>query len=91
MPYVEINLKEMKSLVKQQAQSTSNAFYTICFSVLKNVSIWAYFDLDYIIGQGDNLMKCSGVRKPLANNLYMCRNQLCSHLGQKISFFIRFS
>ena len=47
-------------------QCASNAFYAICFSVLKNVSTWAYSDLDCIIGQGDNLMKCLGVPKPLA-------------------------
>ena len=32
--------------------------------MLKNVSTWTNFDLDYIIGQGDNLMKCLGDCKP---------------------------
>ena len=47
-------------------QCTSNAFYATCFSVLKNVSISAYFDLDYIFGQRDILMKCLIDHEPLA-------------------------
>ena len=38
-------------------QCTSNAFIAICFSVVKRVSIWKSFDLDYILDQGDKLMK----------------------------------
>ena len=38
-------------------QCTSNAFVAICFSVVKRVSIWKSFDLDYILDLGDKLMK----------------------------------
>ena len=38
----------------------------LCFSVFKNVSTWAYFDLDYKIEQRDNLMKYLGVHESLA-------------------------
>ena len=38
-------------------QCTSNAFIASCFSVVKRVSIWKSFDLDYILDQGDKLMK----------------------------------
>ena len=38
-------------------QCTSNAFIAICFSVVKRVSIWKSFDLDYILDESDKLMK----------------------------------
>ena len=38
----------------------------LCFSVLKNVSTSAYFDLDYMFGQRDILMRCLGNHEPLA-------------------------
>ena len=64
--YMELTIKEIKSLMKQQVYNAQAMLFMLCFSVLKNESTWAYFDLDYIIGQGDNLMKCLGVRKTLA-------------------------
>ena len=38
-------------------QCTSNAFFAIYFSVIKSVSIWKLWDLDYILDQGDWLIK----------------------------------
>ena len=64
--YMELTIKEIKSLMKQQVYNAQAMLFMLCFSVLKNESTWAYFDLDYIIGQGDNLMKCLGVHEPLA-------------------------
>ena len=46
-------------------QCTSNAFIAICFSVVKRVSIWKSFDLDYILDQGDKLMKLLEARGAL--------------------------
>ena len=36
--------------------------------MLQNVSTWAYFDLDYIIHQGDNLMKYLVIQERLGVN-----------------------
>ena len=47
-------------------QCTSNAFLAICFSAVKNVSVWKPFDLDYILYHGDNLMKSLEAFQPLA-------------------------
>ena len=46
-------------------QCKSNAFYTIAFSLFKNVWTWTYFDLDHTINKGDNLMECLRVHEPL--------------------------
>ena len=46
-------------------QCTSNAFIAICFSVVKRVSNWKSFDLDYILDQGDKLMKLLEARGAL--------------------------
>ena len=46
-------------------QCTSNAFIDICFSVVKRVSIWKSFDLDYVLDQGDKLMKLLEAREIL--------------------------
>ena len=46
-------------------QCRSNAFVAICFSVVKRVSIWKSFDLDYILDQGDKLMKLLEARGAL--------------------------
>ena len=46
-------------------QCTSNAFVAICFSVVKRVSIWKSFDLDYILDLGDKLMKLLEARGAL--------------------------
>ena len=36
---------------------TSNAYLAINFSVVKNVSVWISYDLDYILDQGDRVIK----------------------------------
>ena len=46
-------------------QCTSNAFIAICFSVVKRVSIWKSFNLDYLLDQGDKLMKLLEARGAL--------------------------
>ena len=38
-------------------QCTRNAFIAVCFSAVKNVSIWKSWDLDFVLDQGDILMK----------------------------------
>ena len=47
-------------------ECTNNAFLAICFSAVKNVSVWKPFDLDYILYHGDNLMKSLKAFQPLA-------------------------
>ena len=38
-------------------QCTSNAFIAVCFAAVKNVLIWKSWDLDFILDQGEILMK----------------------------------
>ena len=38
-------------------QCTSNAFFAICFSAIKSMSIWKSWDLHYILDQGNQLIK----------------------------------
>ena len=38
-------------------QCRSNAIIAVCFSAVKNVSIWKSWDLDFILDQGDILMQ----------------------------------
>ena len=47
-------------------QCTSNAYLSICFSLIKKVSTWKSFDLDYILDQGDKLFKQTGSIQALA-------------------------
>ena len=47
-------------------QCTSNAYLAICFSLIKTVSAWKNFDLDYILDEGDRLFKLTGIMEPLA-------------------------
>ena len=37
-------------------QCTSNALIAVCFSVVKNVSVWKPCDLDFIFAKGDIFM-----------------------------------
>ena len=46
-------------------QSTSNAYFSIAYSVIKKPSIWKSWNLDYILEQGDILFKCPGIGQPL--------------------------
>ena len=41
-----VNLKYSKTAC---IQCTSNAFIAVCFSAVKNVSIWKSWDLDFIL------------------------------------------
>ena len=52
--YIKLTIKKNQKF-RQTAgiQCTTNVSYTISFPALKNVSIWAYFDLDYTIDQRD--------------------------------------
>ena len=47
-------------------QCACNALYTICFSTIKNVSIWKTFDIDYILERGDETVKILGISRPLS-------------------------
>ena len=37
-------------------QYTSNALIAVCFSAVKNVSVWMSWDLDFILDQGNIFM-----------------------------------
>ena len=54
---VTFHQRNPKSGTTAGIQCTSNAFIAICFSVVKRVSVWKSFDLDYILDEGDKLMK----------------------------------
>ena len=55
-------------------QCTSNAYFTICHSVSKNISDWVTFDLDYILDHGDFLMKLLGTPHTLTVELPLFLN-----------------
>ena len=46
-------------------QCSCNALYAICFSIVKKVSIWKSYDLDYILEKGDETFKHLGISRPL--------------------------
>ena len=46
-------------------QCPCNALYAICFSIVKIVSIWKSYDLDYILENGDETFKLLGISRPL--------------------------
>ena len=46
-------------------QCLCNALYAVCFSVVKKVSIWKPFDLDYILENGDETFKRLGISRSL--------------------------
>ena len=51
-------------------QCSCNALYAICFSIIKRVSLWKSFDLDYILDHGDTIFKTIGIpRSPFLNEL----------------------
>ena len=47
-------------------QCTSNAYFSIAYSLIKKPSIWKSWDSDYVIEQGDILPKSVGIGQPLA-------------------------
>ena len=49
-------------------QCSCNALYAICFSIVKKVSIWKSYDLDYILEKGDKTFKLLGI----SLSLFMC-------------------
>ena len=46
-------------------QCSCNALYAICFSMVKKVSVWKSYDLDYILEKGDKTFKLLGISRPL--------------------------
>ena len=49
-------------------QCACNALYAICFSIVKKVSIWKSFDLDYILENGDETFKTVGISRAMELN-----------------------
>ena len=49
-------------------QCSCNALYAICFSAIKKVSIWKYWDLDYILEHSDTLFVSLGIARALSMN-----------------------
>ena len=57
-------------------QCTSNTFIAVCFSAVKNVSILKSWDLDFILDQGDILMKSLSLYHALAlDELHYLKNR----------------
>ena len=46
-------------------QCSCNALYSICFSIIKRVSLWKSADLNYILENGDAIFKTLGVPRSL--------------------------
>ena len=46
-------------------QCSCNALFAICFSIVKKVSLWKPFDLDYILENGDKAFKIVGITRAL--------------------------
>ena len=77
-------------------QCRSNAIIAVCFSAVKNVSIWKSWDLDFILDQGDILMQSlslslniegfdSEVRMGFCRNSIFNNNDLFAHQKDFIS------
>ena len=49
-------------------QCSCNAVYAICFSLMKKVSIWKSWDLDYILEKGDAVFKSIDIPRALSMN-----------------------
>ena len=49
-------------------QCACNALYAICFSIIKKVSVWKSYDLDYILENGNETFKIVGIPRSLAMN-----------------------
>ena len=49
-------------------QCSCIALYAICFSIIKKVSVWKTWDLDYILENGDATFKCLNIPRPLFMN-----------------------
>ena len=49
-------------------QCCCNALFAICFSLIKKVSIWKSWDLDYILEKGDAVFKMIGIPRALSMN-----------------------
>ena len=49
-------------------QCSCNALYAICFSLMKKVSIWKSWDLDYILENGDAVFTVIGIPRALSMN-----------------------
>ena len=49
-------------------QCSCNALYAICYSSVKKVSIWKYWDVDYILEHGDAVFKSVGILRSLSMN-----------------------
>ena len=63
---MKLVIKEMKSFVKQQVCNVQAMLFILyVFQYLKMYQL-GHILIDYIITQGNNLMKCSGNHKPLA-------------------------
>ena len=54
------------------SQCACNALYAICFSIVKKVSIWKSFDLDYILENGDETFKTVGISRVMELNELPC-------------------
>ena len=46
-------------------QYSCNALLAICSSIVKKVSVWKPFDLDYILENGDHIFKSAGISRAL--------------------------
>ena len=49
-------------------QCACNALYAICFSLIKKISLWKAFDLDYILENGDAVFKTFRIQRALSIN-----------------------
>ena len=47
-------------------QCSCNALFALCFSLMKKVSIWKPWDLDYILDNGDAVFKTIGIMRALS-------------------------
>ena len=63
-------------------QCTSNAFIAVCFSAVKNVSVWKSWDIDFILDQGGHFNEVfkGGVRYIFASLLSISKRE---HLRNK--------
>ena len=46
-------------------QCSCNALYAICYSIIKKISLWKTWDLDYILNHGDETFKAMNILRTL--------------------------
>ena len=69
-------------------QCTSNAFIAVCFSAVKNASVWKSWDIDFILDHGGHFNEVSkgGVHYIFASLLNISKREHLQNKGKRFLF-----